>query len=179
MRSFSDLDPNDVKLFTHIGHFLHWFTAAELGITNLLARALDYTHFDKFEVLASRMDARFKCTRLRIDASKFMEIGPNLDARLKHFENVFIPMRNNFAHRLPILEAGGSKIRFSGSVDVGTPPKKAADQISVNELFEQAEWLNWFASELSMALNGSALTGKLEIIHPRTRLPQAHSPKKT
>jgi hypothetical protein len=178
MRSISDLDPSDVKLFTHVGHFMFWYSAVEVGVTNLLAKALGYTDLDRFEVVTSGMDAQVKSSRLRADASKYMEVGRNLEARLKHFEGTFIPLRNKFAHRVPILEENGSRIRFAGSVEIIAQSKKAADQISTDDVFQKAEWLNWFASELAHALNHSALTGKLEIARPKTHLPRAPQSKK-
>jgi hypothetical protein len=154
-------------------------------ISHLLAKALGLdTAFDKFEILVSGMDARVKCERLR-KASKFMEAGPNLKARLLHFENKIIPIRNKFSHRVPALRSGSQTIHFVTTANLQEIPQRKEEEqeeaITYDSLFEHAEWLNWFAQELARALDHSALTGKLEIDHPKTTVPQAqnqsHQPK--
>jgi hypothetical protein len=172
MRSISDLTENDVRLFTQIGHFQFWFSAAEMGISHLLAKALGLdAAFDKFEIIVGRMDAPRKCERLR-KAAMFMEIGPNLLARLRHFEKKIIPIRNKLSHRVPVLRPDSETIYFATTANLQEIPQwKEGDQedaITCGSLFGYAEWLNWFADDLIGAQNHSALTGKLEIDVPRS-----------
>lgn len=107
-----------------------------------------------------------------------MEIGPNLKNRLKYFEKSIIKLRNKFAHRVAILPAGSSTLMFGTSATLSkihtSREASPEDAIRVEDLFEKARWLNWFAADLAKALNDSALT-RLEIVEPRTSLPhEAH-----
>jgi hypothetical protein len=174
MDSISDLPPEDARLFTHMGHFLFWYSAVELAITDLIAKAIGFEDRDKLELLVSGMDARRKCQCLR-GASGYMEIGPKLKSRLKYFEDSIIKLRNKFVHRVAILPAGSSTLMFGTSATISkihtSRETSAKDSISVEDLFGKARWLNWFAADLAKALGESALTGRLEIVDPRTSLP--------
>src|ERR1700730_5886684 len=112
-----------------------------------------------------------------------MPLGPNLEARVTYFENKMVTLRNKFFHRVPRLNAYSSQITFNTSATLLPQPTRPSRQetISTEKLFEEGEWLNWFAAELADALTHSALTGKFEIDHPKSTVPQAqnqsHPPK--
>ncbi len=170
MRSITDLPKEDAELFTRIGHFLFWYSAVELCITDLLVRCLGYDNDrPRIEILIYGMDSRTKCERLKKAGKIGMPLGPNLLSRVTHFQEKYIPLRNKFSHRVP--HGMVDRIAFSQTV-FAQPSEANKEEILYADLFEKTEWLNWLAHDLVRASSPTNRTGTLEIVHPRSKEPK-------
>jgi hypothetical protein len=88
----------DRELYLYLGYFLSWFSAVEAQLTMLIAFLTDSKNLENFDLLARGLQPRQKVERLRILASKYRPLGPNLTALLDLFEEVSIPLRNDLSH---------------------------------------------------------------------------------
>ena len=148
-------------------------------MTFLLAKTLDYQPLDDFELLVRGMDARVKCERLRKACKGRKPFGPNFSARLKHFEDNAIGLRNKVAHRWPTLPEGSSVVYFStlsampfaasGLQQIGLAP----DGMSLLKFFENGLWLNFYCNDLNPLCGDKFARETLEIDHPRSPMPPA------
>jgi hypothetical protein len=169
------IGPNGV-LPTHIGYFLMWYGAAEVGITTMLALVLDFRNFEKLEFIVRGMDARVKCERLRQASKKYMALGPEIEVRLRYFEKTIVPLRNKIAHSWPYLDETSGHVLFGsvGIPDEGTAKFAAMKAISIHldDLFDAAAWVHLFAQDVHDAIRSAIRGGALEVANPQSDRPK-------
>lgn len=172
---FSD---SDGEIYLHIGFFMTWFAGVEFHLTFLLALATTTVgQIENFDLLVQGMDARVKCERLRRALKRFKPMGPNMAARLSHFEQKSIKLRNRLTHS---LVTGGKDNRQFHFMSLGQwpeytkPPKgiPAAYSLPALEFFNEGLWLRAFTEDLSSMDPELPETKILEIENPRSRLPK-------
>ena len=88
----------DQPFFIISGYFLAWYALVEIHISAQIAFLSEIHDLDVFQILTKGMDARVKLERFRQLAKAKNGIGPNLNARLNHFERTIIPIRNRLSH---------------------------------------------------------------------------------
>lgn len=168
---------DDRHVYLHVGHFMLWFAAAEVGVTLLLALATRSIDIKGFRQLVRGMDARVKCERLRSAAKDYKPIGPNLATRLEFFEKTMVKTRNLLTHSAVLLPEPRQMIYFASFGAFGThdaPPDydgDAAPSMEAIELFKQGLWLNSFHTDLESVAREDAHSTTLEIDHPRSPTP--------
>jgi hypothetical protein len=173
-------DGQDGIMFAHIGHFTWNFGIVEMGLTLLLWIFTGRQDVRTFELLVKGMDAKVKVERLR-KAIKLhgSAIGPNLKARLAHFESAQINLRNQLAHSDVSLHDGAFHFgTIAALAHMLGSEHGAAKTISTAQLFERAAWLNLFCQDL-MELIGRMPNPlptqplATEIDHPKSGVPTA------
>lgn len=172
---------DETEIYLHTGYFIHWFSAAELNITMLLARAVQSNDLDSFELLVKGMDARVKCERLRKACGSATRIGPNLQIRLQYFENTMIPLRNKLTHSyvVGLLESDEFHFATLGKMPYAALGLEAAGpkppSIKRLELFEQGLWLHAFSRDLIAIFPMGEKPG-FEIDNPQSPAPPEARP---
>jgi hypothetical protein len=169
----------DWDLMTDVGYFLIWYAAVELAITLLLAQASGSKNLQIFDTLCSGMDARVKIERFRSIAKG--KIGPNLTARLKHFEEKARPIRNRLAHAMLTRSESGPSVYFASSLssmpwrEWGEPdpgyPTAPPIVITPEQLLGWGAWFTQFAQDLHGVFIGYERIGVFEIANPKTPEP--------
>jgi hypothetical protein len=182
-------DGPDRDLLLHVGFFIVWFTKVEEAITYLIAILGKFRDLEAFDLLTKGMDANVKLERLRRMCELRSHMGEGLRIRLRHFEDKLIPIRNKISHSaMSQSEKGPKRFFFTSAAQqpfeelgmerlFGTKPP----EISADELFRRALWLNSFAGDLQ-ALYEPATAGKiLELARYKSPVPAAprqKSPRK-
>lgn len=171
---------NDRVICESVGLFIRWFGAVEHQLDRLMAHILELKDFEKYNVLADRLVTGHKIQRLRRAAENYLPLGPQLDFRLKFFENECLSMRNHFAHGRLVLD--GSAI-LATAID-RMPPSHASEVRPSNwppEAFEVAKvltcalWLRDFHADLDRVAHLAWRKAGLEtceIEHPQSSLPK-------
>lgn len=171
------LKGEDANLYLHIGHFMSWFSAAEIRITMLLQVATENRDAESFELLTRGMDARIKCERLRKACKKEDLLGPNLAQRLRIFENRVIPLRNKLAHCMVMAPDPNGGIFYLSTL--ARLPYKAFEREQSGlepesmrsiDLFRWGHWTCLFSWDLQPALHETTKSGKFEVENPRSPL---------
>lgn len=159
----------------HIGYFLMWFGTAEVGITTLLALILKLGPMDRIEYLVRGMDARVKCERVREAAASLYPLGPNLDARLKYFQETIVPIRNGIAHSWTVMDAKTKIVSFrsAGKVISSAHNDPKVRRMTLDELMDYGIWVHAFGAEIFEVITGAVDEQPLEIVDPTTGLPTA------
>ena len=159
----------------HLEYFVQWYACSEIGITALLAIVLNAGPLDRLEYLFRGMDARVKTERLRQAAAEYRPLGPELDARLLHFQETIVPVRNQITHCWPYLDETSNVVAFlsAGRFGVDTKKNPKARRISLDDLMDHGIWLHAFASELLETVGRSEDGETLEIVDPTSSLPMA------
>lgn len=178
------LQGTDAHLVTDVGYFIVWYSAAELALTTILAVASKSPDLEIFDSLCSGMDARVKIERLRRIRKPFGGIGPNLDLRLRHFDDKARKIRNIVAHSFIGRSESGEERYFASALSSlpwkelneksPHPNPKQPRIITPGELLGWGGWLALLCDDLSACFNAAALTGVFEIENPKTMVPQAN-----
>jgi hypothetical protein len=171
----------DSKLITDVGYFIIWFSAAELGITTLLAVASNSGELGVFDTLCSGMDARVKVERLRRIRKSRGGIGPNLDARLRYFDEKARKIRNLVAHSYMGVTENMPGRYFAASLgslpwkELNTPAPMGIQAppriLTPAELLGWGGWLARFCEDLSACFNQAATGGAFEIENAKSQVP--------
>jgi hypothetical protein len=173
----------DRNLIPDVGYFLIWYSGVELGLTNLLAYACNFTDLDAFDSLVAGMDLKVKIERLRRVRKRRGGIGPMLDARLRYLDAKCRPIRNRLVHSAMSRSLKQKDAYLSSTL--GTMPwddygEKQSSGLKHNPpvIYSPAQLLGWgawlaaFAQDLSEALNAHLKTaGEFELVNPRTPEP--------
>lgn len=170
------------ELYESIGLFFRYFGAAELQLDRLLAHIIKFRNFEKYSVLASGLDPRGKCDRLRAAAKIYQPLGPNLEIRLKYFEGKCIKMRNSLAHGRLVLKGKDILVTSLDKMPDAAPTKvrprrQTPTRWSIDEIIRRGLWLRDFESDLDDVAYRSwqkSRPKKCEITSPRSSLPKAH-----
>jgi hypothetical protein len=164
----------DRELYLHLGYFLSWFSAVEAQLTMMIAFLTDSKNLENFDLLARGLQPRQKVERLRILASKYRPLGPNLTALLDLFEEVSIPLRNDLSHsRLVHAHRPGTLLV---TTIARLTEEQGARTISAKELFERGYWLHCFQYDLGIMSANGLPVGRLEIDAPMTPVRKAENP---
>jgi hypothetical protein len=145
--------------YTHLGHFMAWFSIAEMNLTVTLGVVVQAANMESFELLVRGMDARIKCERLRAAVTAVSTLGPNIASRIDHFEKKICKLRNLMAHRWPAFDEASQTVYFCSLGGIfnpkdGLPPRnKRPPFYSLDQIFDQAMWCNSFTSHLFRALD--------------------------
>lgn len=166
-----------------VGYFLVWFSAAELGITALLALASSARDLNDFDILVSGMDCRVKIERLRKLRKRHGGLGPNLSKRLAYIDDKARPIRNRLAHSFLSNSEKGPPRYFASSMGSlpwkeldGTPPLRGSLPpviITPDQLLGWGAWFALFTEDVTHAFNHAIQTGEYEIVNPQTQVPSA------
>lgn len=171
IRSGSDRDT-----IVDVGYFLIWYSAVDVGFTQLFALASGIHDYWKFDTLCSGMDLRVKMERFRKIRKRNGGIGPNLDKRLRYLDDKCRPIRNRLAHCAIIRAEDGTERYFATTL--GALPYKALGEeksdprmpepieYSAEQLLGWGAWLALFAKDLSAAMRHATATGEFEIPSP-------------
>ncbi len=174
------LFPSDRGLFGHIGFFVVWYGACEAHVDNILMRVSQIPNAEIYCNLTLGMDAGVKTRRL-LAAFKLLSLVPSkpLTARLKHFSETIVGLRNRLVHQYLIASEDGRQLEVH-SVATATPnwPQAPArpEKIMALDLFERALWLRMFADDLfdvSALLDVSPPVKELGIPAYRSGMPVA------
>jgi hypothetical protein len=159
----------DRTLYLHLGYFIMQFSIVELLITELLNKATGDMDYEKFDLLVRGMDARVKCERLK-QAKQFFPLGPNLKARIDHFEMTMVPLRNRITHSWTQTHDDG-RIYFATVGRIVGSKSVPTHSTTYDEVLVHGLWLNLLCRDLLSALRLSG-TKMCEINDPQSGLPK-------
>lgn len=176
------LERDGITHYATLGYFLQWFAAVEMWLDLYLAWALEVGEGALMEVILRGLAPRNKVERLRaLCRTKGVTFGPNLTARLSHFEGRVCRLRNNLAHHFLIHTPESEDIVFKQPAPFGKPDREPPRMaIRSLEVFEHGAWLHLFQDDLSSVFVNAGDEMRslrtLEIAAPRSGLPKAPSP---
>lgn len=166
-------------LYLDIGFFNVQFGACELNLTALLQTATQSGDPKAFDILTSGMDARVKVSRLRQAVKLHGEIGANLHARLKVFEDQCIKLRNKLAHGLllptedPAFYELVSVLKQPSAVTNRMPGVEKPERVHADRIWKYGVWMNQFCMDLAQVPTVFLFNSEFEIRTPRTPVLQA------
>jgi hypothetical protein len=169
-----------INHYATIGFFMQWFAAVEMMIDSFLVWGSGQTDFPAYAHLMRNVLPRVKLERMRnIFSDNEVIIGPNLKARLDHFEGPILKVRNHLAHCLITHNKKTDMIKLiSLSDQIQTERGNDAHapfSIHALHLFEQGAFLNALSADMKTVKRPPMRTHKLtiEIDAPKSRLPMA------
>jgi hypothetical protein len=175
----------DGRLMFDVGHFITWYSAAELSITGLLAAASGVIDHSTFDTLCMGMDCRMKIGRLRKILKNGRGIGANLDHRLIYIDEKARPIRTSIAQSILSFDETHEGRYYAFSLGAlsweeiaqhGSTGYKPATVVTAAELLGWGKWLELFCADVQETLHSAARTGPFEIEDPKSPMPAASRP---
>lgn len=168
-------DPGYRDLYLDIGFFAVQFAGVDLALTSLLMIATQSGDPKAFDILVSGMDARVKVSRFRQAVKLHGKIGPNLDVRLRVFEDQSIKLRNKLAHGT-ILPCHDDP-NFYRIISMLKQPEEAKgrharaespEKLRSDQIWKHGIWLSQLVGDLSTVPMKWLFNSEFEISSPKT-----------
>lgn len=163
------------ELYLDIGFFNAQFASVEFVLTYLLLLASNARDPRSIERLMNSMDASAKAGRFRLACAVHGAIGPNLDARLRVFEDQSIALHRKIVHSTilpgddwPDSYEFVSTINQLNGVTIVEGRSVPSETVRSDRIWKHGMWLSGFVSDLSSVALAWTVGRAFEIPSPGT-----------
>jgi len=163
------------ELYLDIGFFNAKFASVEFALSYLLLLASDAHDPRGVQRLMVSLDANAKASRFRLACAAHGAIGPNLDARLRVFEEQSIALRDKIVHSTilpgddwPHSYEFFSTVQGLNGVTIAAPRSTPSETVRSDRIWKHGMWLNGLVGDLSAAALAWTVGRAFEIPSPGT-----------